>query len=330
MTLARRAVMSSSLRLGILALVVPLACAPSPEPIRGSGPLRETPRVEKPSAEEDDVPAGDPPVDRTKPPPPVVCTVQATTQAQANAAKPGDVVCFQPGTQRFRLSITTSGTADKPIIFSGEGLDMNGVEAKADHIVIQKFKMKGPQAPGIRVSGQDIVVQDNVITSPVNGDGDGMRFFGKDIKILRNTVSGTSNRFGHADCMQTYSSDSPPSEKVLIEGNRCEKIDNMGLMAEGPNDGEGDGVGHTHHITLRNNFFETLKASQAIMLEDVQFATITNNEFAGAPEKAIGLDIGSTNATVSGNKLGSGIRFEVGMDDSSRTGYSGPEPGGGP
>ncbi|HWL87987.1 MAG TPA: hypothetical protein VNO21_19425, partial [Polyangiaceae bacterium] len=115
-----------------------------------------------------------------------------------------------------------------------------------------------------------------------------------------------------------------------IEGNRCEKIDNMCLMAEGPNDGEGDGKGHSDHFTIHDNFCETLEASQTLMLEDIQYATITDNEFAGSPDKAIGLDIGSTYATVSGNKLSSGIGYEVGMDSTSKKGYNGPTPGGGP
>jgi len=139
--------------------------------------------------------------------------------------------------------------------------------------------------PGIWAEGNDITLQNNTITEPVEDDGDGIRFFGNNIKILHNTVSGTSNQYGHADCMQTYSSDTAPSQNILIEGNRCEKIDNMCLMAEGPNDGEGDGKGHSDHFTLHDNFCETLQASQTIMMEDIQYATITDNEFAGSPDR---------------------------------------------
>lgn len=51
---------------------------------------------------------------------------------------------------------------------------------------------------------------------------------------------------------------------------------------------------------------------------------------AGATHHAIGLAIGSTGATVSGNKLNPEIGYEVGIDESSMDGYEGPEPGGEP
>ncbi|WP_394843837.1 right-handed parallel beta-helix repeat-containing protein [Pendulispora brunnea] len=262
------------------------------------------------------------------------CTVHAVTQEDMDKAQPGDVVCeggqLLAKAKRSRLKITKGGTTDKPIVYNGEGADVDGITVEANNVVVQNYTMVKPKAPGIWAEGDNITLQNNTITNPVNGDGDGIRFFGKNIKILHNTVRGTSNKYGHADCMQTYASDTPASEDILIEANRCEKIDNMCLMAEGPNDGEGDGQGHSHHFTLRNNFCETLKASQAIMMEDIQYATITDNEFAASPTKAIGLAIKSTNATVSGNTVSPDIEYEVGIDKSSRKGYSGPQPGGPP
>ncbi|MER5941772.1 hypothetical protein ABT121_31170 [Streptomyces sp. NPDC001928] len=67
-----------------------------------------------------------------------------------------------------------------------------------------------------------------------------------------------------------------------------------------------------------------------LMFEDVQNATVTSNTFAAAPDHAIGLAIGSTGAHVAGNEVGARIRYEVGIDESSRPGYEGPEPGGAP
>jgi len=258
------------------------------------------------------------------------CTVRVAKASDVNSAKPGDVVCFESSMKKARLKITKGGTADKPITYSGEGATVDGIDVETSYVVVQNFKMTGPQAPGIWAEGNNITLQNNTITKPVDGDGDGMRFFGNNIKILHNTVSGTSNQYGHADCMQTYASDTPASQNVLIEGNRCEKIDNMCLMAEGPNDGEGDGQGNTDHFTIRNNYCETLKAGQALMIEDIQYCTITGNEFVGSIDKAIGLAINSTNATVSGNKVDSRIGYEVGIDSSSKKGYKGPEPGGEP
>ncbi len=129
--------------------------------------------------------------------------------------------------------------------------------------------------------------------------------------------------------MQTFASDTPTSRDVLIDGNRCERIDNQCLIAEGPNDGEGDGRGTTSHITFVNNYCEA-HASQAVMIEDVQNVVVRNNQIAGTVGKAFAFDIGSTGAIVSGNRMLARVGYEVGMDDSSRAGYQGPPPGGGP
>lgn len=258
------------------------------------------------------------------------CTLQVASGPDARAAQPGDVVCFTGGLAAERLEITEGGTSEEPVVYTGEGQQVDGITIEADHVVVQGFTMDRPDAPGIRLTGTGITIQDNTITDPTGGDGDGIRFFGDDLRILNNTVRGTSNDEGHADCMQTYASDSPPSRGVLIEGNRCERVDNMCLMAEGPNEGEGDGEGHTYGFTIRNNFCETLEASQTLMFEDVQDVVIENNTFAGPTHHAIGLAIGSTGARVSGNELNPEIGYEVGIDDSSLPGYEGPEPGGQP
>ncbi|MFB9907674.1 right-handed parallel beta-helix repeat-containing protein [Allokutzneria oryzae] len=235
-----------------------------------------------------------------------------------------------PANAASRLVITEGGTPESPRVYDGTGKLVGGIDIKASNVIVRNYTMTKPTAPGIRAQGNNITLEANVITNPVNGDGDGIRFFGDNIKILRNTISGTSNKYGHADCMQTYATNTPGSNNVLIEGNRCEKIDNMCLMAEGPNEGEGSGKGHSTHFTIRGNFCETLKAAQALMFEDIQHATITGNEFAASPTKAIGLAIKSTHATVSDNKVSSGIRYEVGIDKSSMEGYKGPKPGGKP
>lgn len=261
---------------------------------------------------------------------PAECTVHARSMADANAAKPGDVVCFDGDMSKTRLEITKGGTAEQPVTYAGNGQDVGGITIEADHVIVDGYRVTEPEAPGVRMTGNNITLQNNTITRPVGGDGDGIRFFGNDLKIVKNTVSETNNDYGHADCMQTYSSDSPPSQRVLIEGNRCVKIDNMCLMAEGPNDGEGDGKGNSSDFVIKNNFCESLRASQTLMIEDVQNCRILDNEFAGPTHHAIGLAINSTGAHISGNKVHPDTEYEVGIDDSSREGYQGPEPGGAP
>jgi hypothetical protein len=256
------------------------------------------------------------------------CTLEVASPEEASAAQPGDIVCLTGDLSGERLVIDHGGTAEQPIMYRGRQGAAAGIDIATDHVIVRGFVLDQPEAPGVWMEGNDITLRDTTITSPQGGDGDGIRFFGNDLRILHNTVSGTDNSTGaHADCMQTYSSDSPPSQNVLIEGNRCEQIDNMGLMAEGPNDGEGDGEGTTSDFVIRNNYFETLEAYQALMFEDVQNVTIEGNEFASPVDHAIGLDIGSTGAHVGENTYHPDIECLVGIDESSMEDYEGPEPG---
>ncbi|MDT3397265.1 right-handed parallel beta-helix repeat-containing protein [Streptomyces sp. B1866] len=262
--------------------------------------------------------------------PSAACTRHMAAPGDAGAARPGDVVCLDRDLSADRLVITRGGTRDKPVTYTGGGATVGGITVEADHVVVEGYRVDRPHAPGVELTGQDITLRDTVVSRPRGGDGDGIRFFGDGIRIVGNTVTGTDNRYGHADCMQTFADDTPASRGVVIEGNRCEQIDNMCLMAEGPDDGEGDGHGVTSGFVVKDNYCETLVASQALMFEDVQDATITGNTFAAPTHHAIGLAVHSTGAHVGGNTLNPRIRYEVGIDASSRPGYQGPEPGGAP
>jgi hypothetical protein len=102
-------------------------------------------------------------------------------------------------------------------------------------------------------------------------------------------------------------------------------------MGEGPGDvGDGGGGNGTSADWTWSNNICQFGASQGLMIEAVQNVTIRNNLFNGKADKAIGLDIGSTGAKISANIVGSGINHEVGMDSTSKQGYQGPPPGGGP
>ena len=66
------------------------------------------------------------------------------------------------------------------------------------------------------------------------------------------------------------------------------------------------------------------------MVDDVQNMVITNNSIAGKNTKAFALDNKSTGATIAGNKIAGTVGYEVGIDNSSKTGYQGPASGGQP
>ncbi|WP_243754426.1 right-handed parallel beta-helix repeat-containing protein [Labedaea rhizosphaerae] len=260
------------------------------------------------------------------------CTVHVPNPDDLGTVQPGDVVCFDGDLSGDRLRLTKGGTAEAPVTYLGkDGQAVGGIDIEGSFIAVDGYTMDGPSAPGVELTGDHLTLQNTHVSNPTGGDGDGIRFFGTDLVIRHNVVHGTSNDNGHADCMQTFASDTPASHDVLIEGNRCEDIDNMGLMAEGPNDGEGDGEGHTYNITLKDNYYLSKQASQEIMVEDVQHLTLTGNTFDGGVDHAIGLDIGSTDAHIDDNNAFSpDISCKVGIDDTSRDGYQGPEPECGP
>jgi Right handed beta helix region len=245
---------------------------------------------------------------------------------------PGDRICVR-GSSTNRLNVTRSGTEATPIQIVGDGQGtVKGITIKADHVIVRGFNVTDAVAPGVELTGTGITLLNNSITAPRGGDGDGIRFFGTNLKIMHNSVSDVRNLHGaHADCMQTFATKTPTSKDVLIHSNRCEKIDNQCLIAEGPNSsaGDGSGKGQSSDIVFTNNFCDS-HASQAVMIDDVQNVTVTLNEITGGNRKAFAFDNKSTGAKVSGNRIAQGIGFEVGMDGSSREGYQGPRIGGAP
>ncbi|MEU5728174.1 hypothetical protein ABZ797_03740 [Streptomyces antimycoticus] len=173
------------------------------------------------------------------------CTRRAATPREAaRRARPGDTVCFDGDLSRRRLVVTKGGSRKHPITYAGGGDAVDGITIEADDVIVEGFRSVRPEAPGIELAGHRVTVRNNTVTGPRGGDGDGIRFFGDDLTIAHNTVRGTDNSHGRpADCMQTFASDTPPSHRVRVENNRCEKAGNICLTAEGPNDGEGDGPG---------------------------------------------------------------------------------------
>lgn len=259
------------------------------------------------------------------------CTRHVADQHSLRAAQPGDVVCIRAIGKTERLEITTGGTADRPLTYAGRGQRIGGLDIHADNVVVDGYTMNRPSAPGIEIHGNNITVRNTTVTAPHGGDGDGLRFFGDHIKILHNIISDTDNSTGaHADCMQTFATDDEDvaSQHVLIDGNRCARVDNMCLMAEGPNSeaGDGSGAGVSRDWTFRDNYCQTREASQTLMIDDVQHVTVTGNTWAAGPDHAIGLQNHATHAHISANTLDPSIPCEVGIDDSSREGYQGPRP----
>ncbi|HEY2206489.1 MAG TPA: right-handed parallel beta-helix repeat-containing protein [Pseudonocardia sp.] len=271
---------------------------------------------------------------------PTGCT---TTAQDANAmklalanAQPGNKICVLGDLGDTRLSIKASGTAQAPITVAGDGRTIvKGVTVRANYVTVTGVNAVKPKAPGISLDGNNITVENSTSVNPHGDDGDGLRFWGDNIVLRHNTIAHTTPgaHHAHADCMQTFATDqdSPASQHVLIDGNRCEDISNTCLIMEGPNSeaGDGSGIGATSDVVYTNNYCAN-KADEALQIDDVQRLTITGNEIAGGVNHAFALQNHSTGAKVGGNTLNPDIKYEVGMDDTSQAGYQGPRSGGDP
>ena len=264
------------------------------------------------------------------------CTKQASDSGQMEQAMAeavaGDRICLTGDMNDTRLEIRNSGTPDRPIIILGGGkTTTKGITIEGNDIVVDGVAAVPGNAPGISIKGNNITLQNSTSVSPQGGDGDAIRFWGRNIKILHNTL-GPTGHCGpcHADCFQTFATNTPTSQNVLIDSNRCEKIENICLIAEGPNADDGSHHGQSSNFTFSNNYCDN-KASQATFVDDIQNVTISNNQIVGRhSEKAFAFQNGSTGAKVIGNNITRPVDYEVGMDDSSEQGYQGPRPGGGP
>jgi Right handed beta helix region len=256
------------------------------------------------------------------------CTMNVTRASQVNSAKPGETICVKGNVLAgSQLNITASGTARAPITITGEGdTPVKGIRVNASSVVVQGFTVIGAAAPGVQLKGNNLTLQSTKIDHPTGGDYDGIRFFGDNIKILHNHIVNITNTGGaHADCMQTFATTTPTSRNVLISGNRCEKIDNQCLIAQGPHSkaGDGSGRGESSGLTFTNNYCDA-HASQAVHIDDFQNATVMSNDIQGTVRKAFNLINRSTGAKLSCNKLGPGVETEAIIDRSSRSGYQGP------
>ncbi|GAA5156857.1 hypothetical protein GCM10023321_33600 [Pseudonocardia eucalypti] len=317
-----------------LAAPPPPAAPPAPAPDAAAKAAEEARQKAKKQAEAAKKPA---PAPGSAQPTLANCTKKVSDGAALNAAlasaSPGQKICAVGNMGGTRLSVKKGGTAAAPIQVVGDNTTVKGITVDTNNVVLAGFNSVGGEAPGAELTGNNITFRNNKVSKPTGGDYDGMRFFGNNLKILNNTISDINpgGSGAHADCMQTFTSGRPSSLNVTIDGNRCERVDNMCLMAEGPGDvGDGGGGdGTSANWTFSNNYCDT-HAGQALMIEAVQNVTVKGNNIVGKVDKAFAFDIGSTGAKVLGNKLAAGIGYEVGMDSSSKKGYQGPAVGGAP
>lgn len=265
-------------------------------------------------------------------------TVTASTKTEAVTAianaKAGDTVLLLGDLGDLEVEPKNSGTPDKWIRIVGDGNTRIGkLDLNEDYLYAAGFDIIEPNpAPGIVVRGNHITVEHCVVDSPSGGDGDCVRFFGGFLTFRNLTLKNTDNDEGHADAFQNYSTQTsvPETHDVLIENCLMENIANIGVISEGPHSSYGDGSekGNTYKLVIRNNYIQA-NSAQSIWLDDVQDWVVEGNTFDGGVHHAIGVTNKSTGGTVKDNEF-INIKHKVGMDKSSRVGYTGPEPTTGP
>jgi hypothetical protein len=155
-----------------------------------------------------------------------------------------------------------------------------------------------------------------VVTSPRGGNGEEIRFWGRDIRIAHNTISDTEVRTSGTQtaCRPSPSTTSTQRARTSYRGEPL-RAHRQCLIADGPNSeaGNGSGVGRSRNVVFVD-----------------ESATWPCSGIVGPVTKAFAFQNGGTGALVRDNQLGPEIGYEVGLDDSSQEGYHGLEPGGAP
>ncbi|HZZ51550.1 MAG TPA: right-handed parallel beta-helix repeat-containing protein [Pseudonocardia sp.] len=96
--------------------------------------------------------------------PPTDCTRTPATEADLwqliATVEPGDRVCLlRHVSPDSILSLTRSGTADKPIVLESDGTRIAGLEIDASNVVVQGFNIS--RGTGIEAQGDNIILRDN-------------------------------------------------------------------------------------------------------------------------------------------------------------------------
>jgi parallel beta-helix repeat protein len=240
-----------------------------------------------------------------------------------------DYVVIQGLTLRDGDGLTMAGhglVARNNVVYNATA---DGVECRdCTDTIIESNTIQRADGTGIWISGERITVRNNTVSESVlrtQGDADGIRFFGRGHRLVRNTIkdiksSGYRDEGPHTDCFQTYDiPDAPPTYDIVIADNVCTNVDVQALIAT--NDGRsGRGIrtGQTS-ITFERNIV-SVNGAQAVLLRNFPDVVVRDNHFSGPGNRAVMLTEGSTRCTVAGNTVTGDLRpFEI--DRQSERGF---------
>jgi hypothetical protein len=226
------------------------------------------------------------------------------------------------------------------IVLEGRGLVArgNGVrEAAQDGIsceevcadvLIEGNAVVAADGSGIIVEGQRITVQDNAVSGSVRrdaGDADGIRFFGSDVRLLRNTITdikddGYGEDRPHTDCFQTYDNSRIPTVGAVITDNVCRNVDHQCLIATAEESGFAGEVGRSHGIEFARNEC-AVNGSQAVLVQWFPDVAVRGNTFEGRNDRAAYFGDGSTDGEFTGNTVPRRVR-PYQLDEESEPGFT--------
>jgi hypothetical protein len=195
-------------------------------------------------------------------------------------------------------------------------------------VVIEGNTVVRADGSGIIVEGQRITVQDNTVKGSVRrkaGDADGIRFFGTDLRLLRNTITdikddGYEGEPPHTDCFQTYDNSRIPTVGVTIADNVCRNVDVQCLIATAEESGQDGEVGRSHGIEFIRNEC-AVNGSQAVLVEWFPGVVVRDNAFEGPNDRAAYFLDGSTDGEFTGNTVRRKVRpYQI--DQSSKGGFT--------
>jgi hypothetical protein len=240
----------------------------------------------------------------------------ATIQAAVNAAAPGTTIMVKAGVYTENVKFSKGGTASAPIVLKSAdgpskaeikpangGSDTIRVQAPANHITIDGFKVYGPSSKdAVHITSSDNMTKISTGITIQNMEilatrGDGVKVSqGDHIKILDNKISGSTSEQGIDLVGATHS---------VISGNDVSGIATMaGIQVKG---GSYDiEISHnTVHDTGKWGFLIGGVTSPSSLLPgttdyEAKDVRMFGNEVDGSAAQAVRV-MGATNVEISGN-----------------------------
>jgi hypothetical protein len=202
---------------------------------------------------------------------------------------------------------------------NGVGIECDDKSPYCEDLIIKENKISYVKGQGIRLFGNNNLVDSNEISHTLLGnDADGIRFFGTNHVIKNNYLHDFTEieaGGGHTDCFQTFDNNRPDTYNILIINNTCINADHQCLMASAYTRGKSSNITFNNNICDTNNW-------QAVYWYNIAYTNTNNNVFGkNIKARSILFDTNSHHGTVINNIFyGDSIPYEF-KDANSKVGF---------